>query len=144
MIAKKIAQKLGPKFSEGQSVVIPSAPSAHLAKIERVVGKFRGRWMYQVSYEIFDDITPQGSGKRNSQPWFEDELAEQSRTAQTVPKDGTILNSKEIDFTGDYFNRSHATDPGFYVYFGMWKGPFESAEEAKNAYREWAWESKHS
>jgi hypothetical protein len=59
-------------------------------------------------------------------------------------KDGTVKYSSEIDFSGDLFKRSHETRPGFYVFFGMWKGPFESAYLATEAYREWAWELKHS
>jgi hypothetical protein len=59
-------------------------------------------------------------------------------------KDGTIKQSKDIDFTGDFFKRTHATDPGWYVKYGMWKGPFTSKELALDAYREWVWEAKHS
>lgn len=60
-------------------------------------------------------------------------------------KDGTIRYSDKIDFHwAIFFNRSHKTEPGFYVWFGMWKGPFDTANKAKDAYREWAWEAKHS
>lgn len=59
-------------------------------------------------------------------------------------KNGTVKNSADIDFTGDFFHRTHASDPGVYVFFGMWKGPFADAQTAKAAYREWAWEAQHS
>ena len=59
-------------------------------------------------------------------------------------KDGKISHSKDIDFTGDLFKRSAEKDPGYYVMFGMWKGPFASAEEARSAYSEWAFELKYS
>lgn len=57
--------------------------------------------------------------------------------------DGVVRHSREIDFTGDLFKRSHADNPGYYVYFGMWKGPFETEELAKSAYREWCFEARH-
>ena len=65
-------------------------------------------------------------------------------TNDGVIKDGTLKHSSEIDFTGDIFERTHAQDPGFYIMFGFWKGPFDKAEDAKDAYREWVWEMKHS
>jgi hypothetical protein len=43
------------------------------------------------------------------------------------------------------------TKPGFYILFapkpksgGSLKGPFNTAEQASEAHREWMWESKHS
>lgn len=62
----------------------------------------------------------------------------------TAIKNGTVKHSSNVDFSGDVFKRSHDYNPGFYVFFHMWKGPFDSAEQAKEAYREWAWEAKHS
>jgi hypothetical protein len=59
-------------------------------------------------------------------------------------KNGTIKHSDDIDFTGDVFKRTSEKDPGWYVMFGFWKGPFESKEAAQDAYREWAWEAKNS
>lgn len=59
-------------------------------------------------------------------------------------KDGTILQGCLVDFTDDFFGRTAQKVPGFYVFFGTWKGPFKTAKEAKQAYREWAWEAKHS
>ena len=42
-------------------------------------------------------------------------------------------------------------DPGYYINFapsaksgGSLKGPFDSADQASEAHREWMWESKHS
>lgn len=62
----------------------------------------------------------------------------------TSIKNGTIRRSCKIDFTGDLFNRSHKTDPGHYVMFGIWKGPFQTEQEARDAYREWSWEAQYS
>ncbi len=59
-------------------------------------------------------------------------------------KDGTTRFSSEVDFEGDAFNRSHESDEGWYVWFGMWKGPFESEARAKDACAEWLWEAKNS
>lgn len=59
-------------------------------------------------------------------------------------KNGIVKPSDQIDFADDFFKRSHATDPGYYVWFGMWKGPFKSHQDARDAYREWNWEAKHS
>lgn len=55
-------------------------------------------------------------------------------------KNGTVSASHNIDWTIDPFNRTHETNPGTYVWFGMWKGPFKNADEAKWAYREWSHE----
>jgi hypothetical protein len=60
------------------------------------------------------------------------------------PKNGTVRHSKDIDWDHDPFKRTHETNPGFYVWFGLWKGPFDSINDATQAYREWAWEAKHS
>ncbi len=65
-------KKTQPKFKLGQSVKLLNRPTRN-AKIENVVGFFRGSWLYQVSYQVFDEITPKGS-KRYSQPFNEDEL----------------------------------------------------------------------
>lgn len=59
-------------------------------------------------------------------------------------KDGTIRHSSEIDFTDDFFKRSHETRPGWYVMYGMWKGPFEHKSIANDCYQEWAWEARVS
>lgn len=73
-------------------------------------------------------------------------------------KNGTVKHSKDIDFVTDERETAErykkiginwpvdesVREAGFYVYFGMWKGPFNDAELAKSAYREWAWEAKHS
>lgn len=59
-------------------------------------------------------------------------------------RNGTVKHSSDRDFSQDIFRWTHQTDPGYYVYFGMWKSPFASAEQAKTAYREWAWEARHS
>lgn len=39
---------------------------------------------------------------------------------------------------------NQANQEGVFVYFGMWKGPFNSEADAKSAYREWRWELQHS
>lgn len=60
-------------------------------------------------------------------------------------KNGTVKHSKDVDFTGDYYERSHASDPGYYIWFRTdWKGPFESEDSAKEAWREWEFELKLS
>jgi hypothetical protein len=59
-------------------------------------------------------------------------------------KDGTIKQAHEIDWTNDWFKRGPDTHPGYFVYFGMWKGPFRTAEEAKDAWKEWRWEMMYS
>jgi hypothetical protein len=61
------------KFAIGQAVVLTSQPTTRNARIENVVGRIRREWMYQVSYQIVDEITPKGS-KRYSQPFFEPEI----------------------------------------------------------------------
>ncbi len=58
-------------------------------------------------------------------------------------KDGTIKTADQIDWAGDFFGRT-ALDTGFYVMFGMWKGPFDTKEDAASAYREWVWEDAAS
>ena len=58
-------------------------------------------------------------------------------------KNGTVKHSSKFTLTVDN-NPQYDRKPGFYVWFGMWKGPFTSAENAKSAYNEWAWELKHS
>lgn len=59
-------------------------------------------------------------------------------------RDGTIKHSKDIDFSRESFWKDRTVEAGYYVYFGMWKGPFPSPEYAKDAYREWVWEARHS
>ena len=59
-------------------------------------------------------------------------------------RDGTVKHSDKITWEGDDFKEIYGSKPGYYVYFGMWKGPFDSEGNAKSAYREWAWELKHS
>jgi len=59
-------------------------------------------------------------------------------------KSGTVLPAEDIDFTNDLFKRTAETDPGYYVYWGMWKGPFPTADDATEAYREWRFEARVS
>lgn len=62
---------------------------------------------------------------------------------QLTVRNGTVKTADQIDWTGDWFGRTK-NDAGWYVWFGMWKGPFSSKEDAKEAYREWKWEFDHS
>lgn len=62
------------KFTIGQAVVLPNHPTTRHARIEIIVGFIRRKWLYQVSYQIFDEITPEGSTRRPTQPFFEDEI----------------------------------------------------------------------
>lgn len=59
-------------------------------------------------------------------------------------RDGTVREAAEIDFTGDLFKRTAEKNPGWYVHFGTWKGPFPSKELAEDAYREWRFEARYS
>lgn len=59
-------------------------------------------------------------------------------------RNGTVKHSRDIDFSQDWFWKNHTAEPGYYVFFGTWKGPFDSKEYARDAYREWAWEARHS
>lgn len=59
-------------------------------------------------------------------------------------RDGTIKEASEIDFTNDWFKRTAEKNPGWYVFYGMWKGPFPSKDLAKEAYQEWRFEARYS
>ena len=59
-------------------------------------------------------------------------------------RNGTVKHSTKIDFSQDIMWKDRQVEPGFYVYFGTWKGPFASQDSARAAYREWAWELRHS
>lgn len=61
------------------------------------------------------------------------------------PKDGMVNLGRDIDWTQDVFNRDPLLNAEkFFIFYGMWKGPFDSARDAKEAYQEWVWEAKHS
>ncbi len=58
--------------------------------------------------------------------------------------EGFLCHSSAIDFSGDLFERSHETAPGYYIMFSVWKGPFDSKSEAIAAYEEWCFEARCS
>ena len=72
------------------------------------------------------------------------EMIDSLKEGKSDIKDGTVRDASDIDWTSDYFNRTANSDPGFYVYFGMWKGPFDNQSDATEAYREWDWERRNS
>jgi len=52
----------------------------------------------------------------------------------SIPADGTVRDAEDCG----------EKEPGVYVYFGMWKGPFDCPSDAEAAYAEWVWERNNS
>lgn len=60
--------------------------------------------------------------------------------AATQP--GTIKTAQELDFTTDPLQRT--LQPGYYVNYGYWRGPFATREAAQELYSELALEATYS
>lgn len=55
----------------------------------------------------------------------------------TIKHSSDFTEADKADFDGE------PIDEGFYVWFGMWKGPFETESKALSAFKTWEQELKH-
>jgi hypothetical protein len=79
---------------------------------------------------------------KHSEKLTEEDLEPERLMAETLSRFGGTINPPPLS--------KFKSRPGFYILFaprprngGSLKGPFDSENEAKEAHREWMWESKH-